>query len=77
MGGPGPAKKAPSVGFVYFCIPHETKKKQKKTPCLNDKQRRDSVNHLEVSCCVLRSTTPLSLVNDFHSFGLIGFKKKI
>lgn len=23
MGGPSPAKKALSVGFVYFCVPHE------------------------------------------------------
>lgn len=24
VGGPSPAKKAPSVGFVYFCVPHKT-----------------------------------------------------
>lgn len=26
VGGPSPAKKAPSVGFVYFCVPHETQR---------------------------------------------------
>lgn len=31
VGGPGPAKKAPSVGFVYFCVPHDTERLAERT----------------------------------------------
>lgn len=37
VGGLSPAKKAPSVGFVYFCVPHETQ-----APGSNDRAAREA-----------------------------------
>lgn len=38
VGGPSPAKKAPSVGSVYFCVPHENTS----APGSNDKASREA-----------------------------------